>query len=102
MSIIIFIVYMISMSFNYNTKFLSYNKYTIEMVNILEEYINDKKDYIKYSTENIVTYEEKIIRGYNIKSTIIKDSIKENIYKLNTKIEYDNKQIEVSTHVFKQ
>lgn len=102
MSIIIFIVYMISISFNYNTKFLSYNKYTIEMINVLEEYINDKKDYIKYSTENIGTYEEKIIRGYNIKSTIIKDSIKENIYKLNTKIEYDNKHIEVSTHVFKQ
>ena len=102
MSIIIFIVYMISMSFNYNTKFLSYNKYTIEMINVLEEYINDKKDYIKYSTENIGMYEEKIIRGYNIKSTIIKDSIKENIYKLNTKIEYDNKHIEVSTHVFKQ
>lgn len=102
MSIIIFIVYMISISFNYNTKFLSYNKYTIEMINILEEYINDKKEYIKSSTENIGMYEEKIIRGYNIKSTIIKDSIKENIYKLNTKIEYDNKQIEVSTHVFKQ
>ena len=50
MSIIIFIVYMISMSFNYNTKFLSYNKYTIEMLS--KEYLNmDLEDYLNTDTQ---------------------------------------------------
>ena len=71
------------------------------MINVLEEYINDKKENIKFSTGNIDFYEEKNIRGYNIKSSIIEDKEKDDIYKLNTVVEYNNKQIEVSTYVWK-
>ena len=101
MSIISLMIYIISVSFNYSIKFLTDNKNKIEMINILEEYINDKKEYIKFSTDNIDTYEEKNIRGYNIKSNIIKYKEKDSIYKLKTVVEYNNKQIEVSTYVWK-
>ncbi len=101
MSIISLMIYIMSVSFNYSIKFLTDNKNNIEMINILEEYINDKKEYIKFSTDNIDFYEERNIRGYDIKSSIIKDKEKDSIYKLDTVVEYNNKQIEVSTYVWK-
>jgi len=101
MSIISLMIYIMSVSFNYSIKFITDNKDKIEIIDILEEYINDKKEYIKFSIDDIDFYEEINIRGHNIKSSIIKDKEKENIYKLDTLIEYNNKQIEVSTYVWK-
>ncbi|WP_122638265.1 hypothetical protein [Romboutsia sp. Marseille-P6047] len=96
------IVNLIAISLQNSYKFAESNKNTIEMVNIAESYINDKKEIIKSAKEINKLQEQNQIGKYKIESTIKKDENIYRCYKLNVKVTYQDKNLEVSTYVTKK
>lgn len=93
----------IGISFQSVYRFLEINKTNIEIVNIAQEYINDKKYSIKNSsTEVIEFYEETQIDKYEIKSKLTKLENYNQCYELNLIVSYSGKSIEVDTYVTKE
>lgn len=96
-------VYIIGITLQSSNKFTTNNKTNIEMLNIAETYINDKRNSIKYSyNENFNFYEEKQIRNYKVISKVIENEDYYNCYKINVIVSVNNKDVEVSTYVTKQ
>ena len=96
-------VYIIGITLQSSNKFTTNNKTNIEMLNIAETYINDKRNSIKYSyNENFNFYEEKQIGNYKVISKVIKNEDYYNCYKINVIVSVNNKDVEVSTYVTKQ
>ena len=96
-------VYIIGITLQSSNKFTTNNKTNIEMLNIAETYINNKRDLIKYSyNENFNFYEEKQIGNYKVISKVIKNEDYYNCYKINVIVSVNNKDVEVSTYVTKQ
>ena len=96
------IVNFIAVSLQSSYKFTESNKSTIEMVNIAESYINDKEEIIKNTQEINKLQEQNQIGKYKIESTIKKDEDIYKCYKLNVKVTYQDKNLEVSTYVTKK
>lgn len=96
-------VYIVGITLQSSNKFTTNNKTNIEMLNIAETYINDKRNSIKYSyNENFNFYEEKQIGNYKVISKVIKNEDYYNCYKINVIVSVNNKDVEVSTYVTKQ
>ena len=96
-------VYIIGITLQSSSKFTISNKTNIEMLNIAETYINDKRDLIKYSdTENFNFYEDKQLGKYKIVSKVIKNEEYYQCYKINVRVSTQNKDVEVNTYVTKQ
>ena len=96
-------VYIVGITLQSSNKFTTNNKTNIEMLNIAETYINDKRNLIKYSyNENFNFYEEKQIGNYKVISKVIKNEDYYNCYKINVIVSVNNKDVEVSTYVTKQ
>ena len=85
-----------------SSKFTINNKTNIEMINIAETYINDKRNLIKQSyNDDFNFYEENQIGRYKIISKVIKNKDYYNCYKINVIVSVKNKNIEVNTYVTK-
>ena len=96
-------VYIVGITLQSSNKFTTNNKTNIEMLNIAETYINDKRNSIKYSyNENFNFYEEKQIGNYKVISKVIENEDYYNCYKINVIVSFNNKDVEVSTYVTKQ
>ena len=96
-------VYIVGITLQSSNKFTTNNKTNIEMLNIAETYINNKRDLIKYSyNENFNFYEEKQIGNYKVISKVIKNEDYYNCYKINVIVSVNIKDVEVSTYVTKQ
>lgn len=96
-------VYIIGITLQSSSKFTINNKTNIEMLNIAETYISDKRNLIKYSdNENFNLYEEKQIGKYKIVSKVIKNEDYYQCYKINVIVSIQNKDVEVNTYVTKQ
>lgn len=78
------------------------NQYNIEMINIVESYINDKKEAIKYIEEFESLYEETQIGKYKIESTIEEYNNINRCYRLSVRMIYKDKKLEVDTYVAKK
>ena len=96
-------VYIIGITLQSSSKFTINNKTNIEMLNIAETYISDKRNLIKYSdNENFNCYEEKQFGKYKIVSKVIKNEDYDQCYKINVVVSIQNKDVEVNTYVTKQ
>ncbi|MGL5693348.1 MAG: type II secretion system protein [Peptostreptococcaceae bacterium] len=100
MFIIMLLGSIIGISLQSAYQFTEINKTNIEIINVTEKYINDKKYAIKKSdTEINNLYEKTNVDGYEIESNIKKVENYNQCYELNVIVNYKNKNIEINTYV---